>query len=47
MARPTSGAVVRTPGYQFLVLTDHNALTNVDGLNALHAADESLASLVA
>ncbi|HET9362839.1 MAG TPA: CehA/McbA family metallohydrolase [Vicinamibacterales bacterium] len=30
----------RTHGYQFLVLTDHNFLTNVDGLNALHAADE-------
>src|SRR5687767_1639373 len=26
--------------YQFLVLTDHNFLTSVDGLNALHAADE-------
>ena len=30
----------RTHGYQFLVLTDHNFLTNIDGLNALHAADE-------
>jgi hypothetical protein len=30
----------RTHGYQFLVLSDHNFLTNVDGLNALHAADE-------
>jgi hypothetical protein len=30
----------RTHGYQFLVLTDHNFLTNVEGLNALHAADE-------
>lgn len=30
----------RTHGYQFLVLTDHNFLTNVDGLNALHAADD-------
>ncbi len=30
----------RTHGYQFLVLTDHNFLTNVDGLNALHAAEE-------
>jgi hypothetical protein len=30
----------RTHGYQFLVLTDHNFLTSVDGLNALHAADE-------
>ncbi len=28
----------REHGYQFLVLTDHNVLTNVDGLNALHAA---------
>jgi hypothetical protein len=26
--------------YNFLVLTDHNFLTKVDGLNALHAADE-------
>jgi hypothetical protein len=26
--------------YQFLVLTDHNFLTAVDGLNALHGADE-------
>lgn len=30
----------RSHGYRFLVLTDHNFLTNVDGLNALHAADE-------
>lgn len=30
----------RTHGYQFLVLTDHNFLTNVTGLNAVHAADE-------
>ncbi len=30
----------RTHGYQFLVLTDHNFLTNVDGLNAIHAGDE-------
>ncbi len=29
----------REHGYQFLVLTDHNYLTSVDGLNALHAAD--------
>lgn len=29
----------RTHGYQFLVLTDHNFLTNIDGLNALHAAN--------
>ena len=27
--------------YQFLVLTDHNFLTSVDGLNALHGADET------
>ena len=26
--------------YDFLVLTDHNFLTAVDGLNALHGADE-------
>ena len=26
--------------YQFLVLTDHNYLTSVDGLNALHGADD-------
>lgn len=30
----------RQHGYQFLVLTDHNFLTSVDGLNALHAADQ-------
>ncbi|MEW5974586.1 MAG: CehA/McbA family metallohydrolase [Acidobacteriota bacterium] len=30
----------REHNYQFLVLTDHNYLTNVDGLNALHGADE-------
>jgi len=29
----------REHGYQFLVLTDHNFLTSVDGLNALHGAD--------
>ncbi len=29
----------REHGYNFLVLTDHNYLTNVDGLNALHGAD--------
>lgn len=28
----------REHGYQFLVLTDHNYLTNVDGLNAIHGA---------
>ena len=33
----------REHGYQFLVLTDHNYLTAVDGLNALHgAADKFL-----
>jgi hypothetical protein len=30
----------REQGYNFLVLTDHNFLTSVDGLNALHGADE-------
>ena len=30
----------REHGYQFVVLTDHNFLTSVDGLNALHGADE-------
>ena len=30
----------REHGYQFLVLTDHNYLTSVTGLNALHGADE-------
>jgi hypothetical protein len=30
----------REHGYQFLVLTDHNFHTRVDGLNALHGADE-------
>ena len=30
----------REHGYQFLVLTDHNFLTSVDGLNALHGAGE-------
>ncbi len=30
----------REHGYNFLVLTDHNFVTSVDGLNALHAADE-------
>lgn len=29
----------REHGYQFLVLTDHNFLTSVEGLNALHGAD--------
>ena len=30
----------REHGYRFLVLTDHNFLTPVDGLNALYRADE-------
>src|SRR5262245_65423406 len=30
----------REHAYNFLVLTDHNFLTSVDGLNALHGADE-------
>jgi hypothetical protein len=30
----------REHGYHFVVLTDHNHLTSVDGLNALHGADE-------
>jgi len=30
----------RQHGYHFLVLTDHNFLTSVTGLNALHGADE-------
>jgi hypothetical protein len=30
----------REHGYQFLVLTDHNFQTRVDGLNALHGADD-------
>ncbi len=30
----------REHGYQFLVLTDHNFLTSVDALNALHGASE-------
>src|SRR5205085_11498799 len=30
----------REHGYAFLVLTDHNFLTSVDGLNALHGADD-------
>jgi hypothetical protein len=29
----------REHGYHFLVLTDHNFLTSIDGLNALHGAD--------
>lgn len=35
----------REHGYQFVVLTDHNYLTSVDGLNALHGADEKFAVL--
>lgn len=30
----------RERDYQFLVLTDHNYLTSVDGLNAVHGADD-------
>jgi hypothetical protein len=30
----------RERGYRFLVLSDHNFLTSVDGLNALHGADQ-------
>jgi hypothetical protein len=30
----------REHGYAFVVITDHNFLTSVDGLNALHGADE-------
>jgi hypothetical protein len=30
----------REHGYNFVVITDHNYLTNVDGLNALHGADD-------
>jgi hypothetical protein len=30
----------REHGYQFLVLTDHNYLTNVQGLNAVHGASD-------
>src|SRR5215510_12308656 len=30
----------REHGYRFLVLSDHNFLTSVKGLNALHGADE-------
>ena len=30
----------REHGYHFVVITDHNYLTNVDGLNALHGADD-------
>ena len=30
----------REHGYPFLVLTDHNHLTAIDGLNAPHGADD-------
>ena len=30
----------REHGYQFLVLSDHNFLTSIDALNALHGADD-------
>jgi predicted metal-dependent phosphoesterase TrpH len=30
----------RSHGYQFLMLTDHNVLTRVDALNALHGLDD-------
>ncbi len=30
----------REHGYNFVTITDHNYLTNVDGLNALHGADD-------
>src|SRR5688572_14196173 len=30
----------REHGYNFLVLTDHNFITNVDGLNSVHSAEE-------
>lgn len=30
----------REHGYRFVVLTDHNFLTSIDALNALHGADE-------
>src|SRR5262245_54304712 len=30
----------RQHGYQFLVLTDHNVLTSVEALNALHGLDD-------
>jgi hypothetical protein len=30
----------REHGYRFLVLSDHNYLTSVDGLNSVHGADE-------
>ena len=32
----------RDHGYQFLVLSDHNVLTSIDALNALHGKDEEL-----
>ena len=30
----------REHGYNFVAITDHNYLTSVDGLNALHGADD-------
>ena len=30
----------RSHGYQFVVLTDHNVITSVEGLNALHGLDD-------
>ena len=30
----------REHGYNFVTMTDHNYLTSVDGLNALHGADD-------
>jgi hypothetical protein len=30
----------REHGYNFLVMTDHNFITNVDGLNSVHGAEE-------
>src|SRR4029078_932885 len=30
----------REHGYRFLVLSDHNVLTNIEGLNAVHAAPD-------
>lgn len=35
----------RENGYNFLVLTDHNFVTSVDGLNALHGADEKFVAI--
>ena len=38
--RTKSCSWYREHGYQFLVLTDHNYLTSVDGLNAVHGAPD-------